>query len=145
MKFVLTGFSQDETVRRYSFQGIAPGGKRTDLNVGVDLALVHKHGIPLQEIPLLCTQFLATLGGVDQNRKFELSEGDMRARSEQRAMERMESQSKNKPAAAPPIEMPRSEAVPLTMPPHGSRNVGIGLGSRTAYPWSPHIQATTKR
>jgi hypothetical protein len=145
MKFVLTGFTQDENVRRYSFQGIAPGGKRTDLSVGVDLALVHRHGIPLQEIPLLCTQFLAAEGGFYQDCKCELSESDMRARSEQRAIESMESHRKKRPAAESLIEASPSESVSPGTSQHGYGKVGIGLGSRTTYPWSPHLQATTKR
>ncbi|MGH9662198.1 MAG: hypothetical protein ACRD96_26855 [Bryobacteraceae bacterium] len=58
MEFVLTGFRQEKNIRRYAFQGIAADRKRTDFTVGVDLALIRKYEIPLQELPLLCCHFL---------------------------------------------------------------------------------------
>jgi len=58
MEFVLTGFRQDNNVRRYTFQGISDDRKRSEFTVGVDLALIRKHRIPMQELPLLCRGLL---------------------------------------------------------------------------------------
>ena len=143
MKFVLTGFCQDENIRRYSFHGIAAGGRRTDWNVGVDLTMLQRHGIPLQEAPLLCSAFLAVQSAQDEGQSLMIAESDMRARAEQRASERMEPQNKRKPAS------PLFTQTPASLP-HATGDVkygrlGIGLGSRPAYPWSPTPQAITKR
>jgi hypothetical protein len=140
MKFVLTGFCQSENVRHYSFQGIVPGGKRTELSVGVDLALLHKYGIPLQEAPLLCCLLLSAQSEAELGQHFVLSEGELRDRAAQRDNERTESQTKKKPAAAP-----LTEPTAVVRPAPGFGKVGVGLGSRTGYPWSPHFEATTKR
>jgi hypothetical protein len=143
MKFVLTGFCQNENIRRYSFQGIAPGGRRSDWNVGVDLTMLQRHGIPLQEAPLLCSVLLAAQSAPAEGQSLMISESDIRSRAEQRASERMESQSKRKPASLPPTQ---TEApVPQENADLRFGRLGIGLGSRPAYPWSPAPQATTKR
>ena len=142
MRFVLTSFAQNENVRQYRFQGIAPGGKRTDWNVAVDLSLLQKHGIPLQEAPLLCSQLLAAQAGQEQNAGLVISESDMLARAAQRAGERAEAQNKRKPPVpAPPAQLDAS--LPQPAPAHGYGKPAIGLGSR--YPWSPALQNTTKR
>ena len=57
MKFVLAGFHQNGNVRRYSFQGIGDDRRtRIEFSVGVDLTLLYKHRIPLQEAPF-CAAF----------------------------------------------------------------------------------------
>ena len=61
VEFVFNCFSQDENIRTYIFQGIADDRKtRTEFSVEVDLTLLHKHGIPLQEVPPLCCRLLAS-------------------------------------------------------------------------------------
>jgi hypothetical protein len=142
MKFVLTGFCQNENIRCYSFQRIATGGRRTEWNVGVDLTLLQRHGIPLQEAPLLCSVLLAARSAQDEGQSLMISESDMRARAEQRASERMESQNKRKAASLPP---PQTQApIPHATPDLKFGRLGVGLGSRPAYPWSPGNQDTTK-
>jgi hypothetical protein len=143
MKFVLTGFCQNENIRSYSFQGIATGGRRTDWNVGVDLSMLQRHGIPLQEAPLLCSVLLASQSAPGEGQSLMITESDMRARAEQRAGERMESQNKRKPASLPPVQ-PQAP-IPHASPDLKLEGLGIGLGSRSAYPWSPTPQATSKR
>lgn len=143
MKFALTNFTQDGHTRQYMFQGIAPGGKRTEWQVGVDLNELHKHGIPLQEAPLLCSLLLSTQSGQDENRRLMISERELQVRAEQRASERTEAQNKRKPALTPP--QPETSALAPANPAHGYGSLGIGLGSRPAYPWVPALQNTTKR
>ena len=112
--------------------------------MGVDLAMLQRHGIPLQEAPLLCSEVLASQAGHDEAQSLMISDSHMRARAEQRASERMEQQNKRKPTSLPLTPTP----API---PHATGDVkygrlgGIGLGSRPTYPWSPTPSATTKR
>src|ERR1700737_356833 len=127
MKFVLAGFSQKDNIRHYSFQGIGDDRRtRTEFSVGVDLNLLHKHGIPLQEAPLLCCFLLGSQLGHEELRLM-FSEADMLARAEQRATELVEAQTKRKPtytqASLSPV---RADS--------GNGKFSIGLGSRTASP-----------
>ncbi len=57
MQFVLMGFDQDAGIRLYAFRGIADG-THTDFTVGVELALIPRYGIRIQELPLLCRELL---------------------------------------------------------------------------------------
>jgi hypothetical protein len=145
MKFVQTGFSQGGNVRQYSFQGIATGGKRTALSVGVDLTLIHKYRIPLQEVPLLCSAFLAAQSTIEPGQGLTLPEDFMRTRVDEMENERMRAQIKKKAAPAPlPLPEPDHEPAGTLQREYGK--TGIGLGSRPAYPWSSYRpQATTKR
>ena len=134
MRFVLTGFCQDENIRRYSFQGIGAGRKdRSEFSVGVDVALLQRHGIPLQEAPLLCSTFLASLGERANDQSWILPDNEIRARAEQRASEHAQSQAKRKPAV---LQLPTETPAPQASPDALARKPGVGLGSRPAYPWS---------
>lgn len=55
--FVLTGFKQVLSFRVFSFErrGVVPISIST---VRADLELARKHGIPIQELPLLCRRVL---------------------------------------------------------------------------------------
>ena len=61
VEIVLTGFSQENNIRRYTFQALPAGNQRSapaspkkEWTVSADLSLMRKHKIPLQELPLLC-------------------------------------------------------------------------------------------
>lgn len=70
VEFVLTGFSQENNVRRYTFQALPAGnqkpvggvkagaGQVKEWTVSADLSLMRKHKIPLQELPLLCKRLV---------------------------------------------------------------------------------------
>jgi hypothetical protein len=58
MEFVLTGFSQEINVRRYTFDAIGADRSRKQVSVGADLGLIRQYKIPLQELPLLCRRLL---------------------------------------------------------------------------------------
>src|ERR1700693_2175125 len=58
MEFVLTGFRQVANIRRFAFQRVATDHSRTEFTVSADMALLVKHKIPLQELPLLCRALL---------------------------------------------------------------------------------------
>jgi hypothetical protein len=54
MQFTLLGFKQDTVFRVFSFECLADDRTKTAHTIRVDLALSRKHGIRLQELPLLC-------------------------------------------------------------------------------------------
>jgi len=131
MKFVLAGFRQTENVRLYSFQGIGDDRRtRTEFSVGVDLSLLHKHGIPLQEAPLMCSLLLTSRAGNEQIRSFTFPEDDIRAHAEQRARERAETQTDRKAKSFSPTG-PRPSAASIPIDPRTAPS-GIGLGSRVS-------------
>jgi hypothetical protein len=129
MKFVLAGFRQNGNVRVYLFQGIGADRRtRTEFSVGVDLTLLHKHRIPLQEVPLLCCRSLASRIGCEQlaERDFVLSEAEMLAHFEQLARDRAGDQADR---TSKPLSPGKSQNSPLPIDFPNGRS-GIGLGSR---------------
>jgi hypothetical protein len=129
MKFVLGGFRQNESIRYYSFQGIGEDRRtRTEFSVGVDLNLLQKHAIPLQEAPLLCSSLLTSRVGGELLSQLMYSEEDMVAHATERARERAEAQHDRKQKHLSPNEPPKLPSPMATEPRTGPS--GIGLGSR---------------
>jgi hypothetical protein len=58
MNYILTAFKQRDSIRQYAFRGTTEDKQHRDFTVDVDLALLLRHRIPLQEIPLLCRRLL---------------------------------------------------------------------------------------
>ena len=58
MVFALTGFTDESSLRRFTFELAGSGPPRTTMVVVADMALVRKYEIPLQELPLLCVRLL---------------------------------------------------------------------------------------
>jgi len=102
MEFVLTGFRQDKNIRRYAFQGIAADRKRTEFTVGVDLGLIRKYQIPLQELPLLCRHFLTGHAEGGQTQTLTFTEEDMLGYANRRAAARDAAELKRKAHRRPP-------------------------------------------
>ena len=77
MDFVFSGFNQQDTIRKYTFQRIASDRSRTSFTVTADLALLKKHAIAVQELPLLCRRLLESQSEDEQSRAFTFTEQDM--------------------------------------------------------------------
>ena len=95
VEFVLTGFSQENNVRRYTFQALPSGNhkpagiqkpagshkpegnSKKEWTVSADLSLMRKHRIPLQELPLLCKRLLEAQGENGKNDALMFTESDM--------------------------------------------------------------------
>jgi hypothetical protein len=58
MVFALMGFTNELSLRRFTFELVGSGPPRTTVVVVADMALVRKYEIPLQELPLLCVRLL---------------------------------------------------------------------------------------
>ena len=80
MYFVLNGFSQDMGFRVFTFEGITAERVhliRVPFTVSIDIALARKHGIRLQELPLLCRSVLERGRPDQEKRAFTYTEEDM--------------------------------------------------------------------
>jgi|SRR5579871_898977 len=103
MEFMLTGFRQDENVRRYTFQGVDADRKRSEFTVGVDLSLVRKHRIPMQELPLLCRGVLQGRPSEEAAVPLMYTEKDMLGYTVKRAAEREAAEQKKRTHPRPPL------------------------------------------
>lgn len=61
MKFSLLTYEQTNGTRNYTFEGTSRANLRYRVRVTAELSLLLKHGIPLQEMPLLCLRALDAL------------------------------------------------------------------------------------
>lgn len=82
MQYILTGFTQDTGFRVFAFEGVTDHWVRTPYSVRADLALARKHGIRVQELPLLCRGLLDRRSDDDDQRTFTFTEGDMTIHSD---------------------------------------------------------------
>jgi len=85
VRFTLMGFDQNANLRRYAFQGNVAAA-RTAFTVAVDLALILRFGIRIQELPLLCRGLLERQVEGKEERALTLTEKEMRAQAESRSM-----------------------------------------------------------
>ncbi len=80
------GFQQAGNIRSYSFEVLAGGHPVQHFVVTVDLALMLKHHIGVQEAPALCMRKLATdLKDLPGSGRHELDDGDLIAYAASRA------------------------------------------------------------
>jgi hypothetical protein len=103
MEFMLTGFRQDNNVRRYTFQGVDEDRKRSEFTVGVDLSLVRKHRIPMQELPLLCRGLLQGRPLEEAAAPLMYTEKDMLGYAVRRAAEQEVAEQKKRGHHRPPL------------------------------------------
>jgi hypothetical protein len=103
MEFVLRDFHQQRNLRRYVFDGISADRKRQPFAVDVDLTLVHKYAIPLQELPLLCRRLLE--GSIQAHSSVALvfAETEMLNYANRRAAVLREAEEKRKMHHRPPV------------------------------------------
>jgi len=81
MKLLYMGFAHKTTgIRHYSFQGQIPDGTRKGFFVSTDVALLTKHHIQIQEVPMMCLRLLESATEAQpQLELFILTEADMLA------------------------------------------------------------------
>jgi hypothetical protein len=58
MEYLLENYLQTAGVRVFVFDGISPDRSHSRFTVSVDIALLRRYTISLQELPLICRQFL---------------------------------------------------------------------------------------
>ena len=99
MEYVLTRVEQSENIRSYAFAEVDRDLRRTSFTVVVDISLLRKYAVPLQELPLLCRHFLEEQreAGSDQNLMYgevEMVQYASRRADAGRAMEARKAQRK---------------------------------------------------
>lgn len=85
VQFIVTGFRQNMQFRMFTFERVAEDYSRSAYTVSADTALVRKHGISVQELPLLCLKLLERSEGAaqclsqpgEQDRAVTFTEEDM--------------------------------------------------------------------
>ena len=98
MKLAYMGFRHETTaVRLYSFEGVVAEGTRKDFLVTADIALLTKHHIRIQEVPMMCLRLLESSAEAEpQLELLVLTEADMTAHVHAKAAEAEKAASKRK-------------------------------------------------
>ena len=85
MEYVLTSFHHESNIRKFLFDGIDALRKRTPFTVCVDLGMIRKYEISLQELPLLCRYLLEGQAADAEIRVLTFTEADMQHHVDRRA------------------------------------------------------------
>lgn len=101
LRFVLKGFSQNQGIRQYDFEGIAKDWGRSQFSVQADLNLVRTYGIPMQELPLLCLELLERCPDLEPGCRLVFTEGEMRQHRDQISTAKTAAAQKKKPPRRP--------------------------------------------
>jgi hypothetical protein len=104
MQYILTGFTHDMGFRVFAFEGIGEDRVRTEYKVRADLALIHRYGIRVQELPLLCRGILEGRNEDEEQQTFTYTESDMRRNAELCAVRAAADAQKRKAPRKPPSE-----------------------------------------
>ena len=94
-QFLLTGFTQVAGIRIYAFEGRVDA-RRIDYTVEVDLALIPRYGIRIQDLPLLCRDLLQQGTEPEEISAVVFTEQRMRSHAEKLAVAREEAEHRKK-------------------------------------------------
>lgn len=95
-EFTLTGFRQTNGIRYYVYQGHHCDGRASEFTVDAEVRLLQKHGIGLQELPLLCRRLLEKQNPDVSLRAVTFTEDLMKDHADQRAALKQAAQNKKK-------------------------------------------------
>jgi hypothetical protein len=104
MRFILTGFTQDMGFRVFAFERVGADRVRTEFTVRADLALIRRHDIRMQELPLLCRGLLERHDGDNEPRTLTYTEEEMLIYSKDCAATRLAAALKRKSPRKPATE-----------------------------------------
>lgn len=77
MEYLLTGVEQSNNIRSYAFVEVDRDLRRTSFTVAVDISLLRRYTIPLQELPLLCRHFLEAQREAGSGQNLTYGEAEM--------------------------------------------------------------------
>lgn len=111
MRFIFTGFSQITGFRVFAYECIEKDKTPTKLTVRADINLGRKHGIHLQDWPLLCLEMLERRADdmAPGTSEFSFDEDRMREYAEARAVTRLTGLLKRKAKPAVANALPKSQ------------------------------------
>ena len=101
MAFILTGFTQDMGFRVFAFERTEER-IRTQFTVRADLALIHRYGIRLQDLPLMCRGILERHNEGEEKRTLIFTEDEMCLYAKNCLAARDAASRKRKPPRRPP-------------------------------------------
>jgi len=101
VQFILKGFREEQGIRTFVFDRVAPDRTRAVFTIRTDVALTRKHGIRLQELPLLCLEVLAQRCDEQEGHALTYTEEDMRLRADCVARD-LEAQKRKRPVRRAP-------------------------------------------
>jgi hypothetical protein len=85
MDYVLTSFHHESNIRKFLFDGIDSDRRRTPFTVCVDLGIIRKYEITLQELPLLCRYLLERQDVGTQIPDLTFTEAEMQSHADRRS------------------------------------------------------------
>jgi hypothetical protein len=88
MKYRLIGYRQTGNIRLFDFDKVDPGGEAVKVSVSVDTTMAGRYAVGLQELPLLCRQYLEKSATAGESLALALQETDLAAISAARAATR---------------------------------------------------------
>lgn len=101
MQYILTRFTHEMGFRVFEFEGIGDDRVRTAYTVRADLALIHRYGIRVQELPLLCRGVLERRKEDEAQQTFTYTEVDMRLKAEMSASRAADAEKRRAPRKTP--------------------------------------------
>lgn len=102
LQYILTGFTHDLRFRVFAFTCIGDDRGRTEYEVRVDLGLLQRYGIRIQELPLLCREVLERRSQTEEQRTFTYTEADMRVSADLSASRAAVAKNNKKTPRRPP-------------------------------------------
>jgi|SRR5579871_2461317 len=100
-ELILTGFRQANGIRSYMYQCQHEDGSSSEFTVDAEVNLLQKHGIGLQELPLLCRRVLEKQNSDVLLRTVTFTEDLMKEQADQRTALKQAAQNKRKPHRKP--------------------------------------------
>jgi hypothetical protein len=85
MEYLLESYRQTAGLRVFVFDGVSPDRSHAQFTVSVDIALLRGYTIGLQELPLLCRQFLEKRAIAGGSRTLTFAAADMAHLASERA------------------------------------------------------------
>src|SRR5438874_11837597 len=101
-QYTITGFTHESGFRVFAFEWVGEDRVRTEYTVRVDLGLIRKYGIRVQELPLLCRGLLERAGEGEQKCTATFTEEEMRLHAHNCAAARDAAIQKRKSPRTPP-------------------------------------------
>ena len=108
-QFALAGFTQDAEFRVFNFELVGEDRSRIPFAVRADLALSRKHGIRVQELPLLCRKLLEQRDEGEKDPVVTFTEAEMRSHADRATAERDASQKKKLMQRPPAVNVVRND------------------------------------